>query len=186
MSDPGRDLSTDAEGDAPVRPHDFDGIQEFDNPMPNWWLALLVASIVFAFGYWAALHRYGEESDPGRELSARMDKAAQEAARKAGVLSNAILWSMSRDPSVVKAGREVYTTSCAPCHLPDLAGAIGPNLKDAVWIHGDKPMDIIKVITEGVAAKGMPTWGPMLGRQKITEVTAFILSHHPPPAVSAP
>ncbi len=186
MSDPVRDPSTDADGNAPVRPHDFDGIQEFDNPMPNWWLALLFASIVFAFGYWAVLHRYSEESDPGRELSARMEMASQEAAKKAGVLNNPILWNMSRDAAVVKAGKEVYAVSCAPCHLPDLAGAIGPNLKDSVWIHGGQPMDIVKVVTEGVAAKGMPTWGPMLGRQKISEVAAFILSHHQPPASPTP
>ncbi len=166
----------------PLRAHDFDGIQEFDNPMPNWWLALLIASIVFAFGYWAVMHRYVEESDPGKVLTAKMERASQEAARRAGVLSNPILWTMSRDATVVKAGKEVYLASCAPCHLPDLAGAIGPNLKDEIWIHGSQPLDILKVITEGVAVKGMPTWGPVLGRQKISEVAAFILSFHQPPA----
>lgn len=176
----------DSEGNAPVRPHDFDGIQEFDNPMPNWWLFLLFTSILFASAYWGVMHRYGKETDPGKELSARMELAAQEAARKAGVLSNPILWSMSRDANVVKAGKEVYVASCAPCHLPDLAGAIGPNLKDEIWIHGGQPLDIVKVITEGVAVKGMPTWGPLLGRQKIAEVAAFILSHHQPPGASAP
>jgi cytochrome c oxidase cbb3-type subunit 3 len=185
MSEHVRDPDTKVEADAPVRPHDFDGIQELDNPMPNWWLALFIASIAFAFGYWAVLHRYAEETDPGRELSARMEKAAQDAARKAGILNNGILWNMSRDAGVVRAGREVYAISCAPCHLADLAGAIGPNLKDSVWIHGGQPMDIVKVITEGVAAKGMPTWGPLLGRQKIAEVAAFILSVHQPPNAPA-
>lgn len=171
---------------APVREHDFDGIQEFDNPMPNWWLVILFSSIVYAFVYWGVLHRYTEETDPGKALITRMERATQEAAKAAGVLSDPILWSMSRDDAVVKAGREVYLASCAQCHLPDLAGAIGPNLKDKNWIHGEHPMEILKVITEGFAIKGMPTWGPVLGRQKISEVVAFILSFHQPPPESTP
>ncbi len=181
MSNPHGPQAQEGSGEAPVRPHDFDGIQEFDNPMPKWWLFILFTSIVYAFFYWAFLHRYTEERNPGKELTAQMELATQEAAKKAGVLSNPILWSMSRDAAVVKAGKDVYAASCAPCHLPDLAGAIGPNLKDEIWIHGGQPMDILKVITEGVAVKGMPTWGPVLGRQKISEVAAFILSFHQPP-----
>jgi len=186
MSEDDSNPPLDSQGNAPVRPHDFDGIQEFDNPMPNWWLSLLFMSILFAFVYWAVMHRYAEETDPGKELSAQMELATQEAARNAGVLSNPILWGMSRDSNVVKAGKEIYVASCAPCHLLDLAGAIGPNLKDEIWIHGGQPLDIVKVITEGVSVKGMPTWGPILGRQKIAEVTAFILSHQQPRSPSAP
>ena len=174
----------DSADEALLRPHQFDGIQEFDKPMPNWWLAILYASIVFAFAYWAVLHRYGEPTEPGRALNREMELSAQEAARKAGVLSDDILWQMSRDPAVVSAGGGVYRESCAACHLPDLAGAIGPSLRDEVWIHGGHPMEIFKIVAEGVAVKGMPTWGPVLGRRKIGEVVAFLLSHRTPPAGS--
>ena len=167
--------------EAPLRAHQFDGIQEFDKPMPNWWLFTLYATIVFAFGYWAVLHRYGKEVEPGLALTREMELSSQEAARKAGVWSNEILWKMSRDQAVVSAGSAVYRDSCAACHLADLGGAIGPNLKDSIWIHGGEPMQILKIVTEGVGAKGMPTWGPVLGRQKIGEVVAFVLSHHTPP-----
>lgn len=171
----------DFSSEAPLRPHEFDGIQEFDKSMPNWWLFTFYATIVFAFAYWAVLHRYGEDTAPGVALTREMELSAQEAARKAGVLNDDILWAMSRNPTVVSAGGQVYRDSCAACHLADLGGAIGPNLKDQVWIHGGRPMDILKIVTEGVGAKGMPTWGPVLGRQKIGEVVAFVLSHHTPP-----
>lgn len=172
-----------------LRPHQFDGIQELDNPMPNWWLGILFASIAFGLGYWTVMHS-GDPLSPGQKLRESMARSAEDAAKRSGQLSSSLLWKMSRDPSVVASGKTVYLGSCAPCHLPDLAGAIGPNLKDTVWIHGGDPMTILRVITEGVAVKGMPTWGPVLGRQKIAEVTAFILSHHqesaspPPPAPS--
>jgi len=89
---------------------------------------------------------------------------------------------LSRDPNAVKAGKETYTGLCAACHHAELTGAIGPNLRDNIWIHGSQPMQLVKVVTEGVQAKGMPTWGPNLGQKKISEVVAFILSHHTPPS----
>jgi cytochrome c oxidase cbb3-type subunit 3 len=41
---------------------------------------------------------------------------------------------------------------------------------------------MLKVVNEGVLTKGMPAWGPILGPKKVSEVLAFILSHHTPPA----
>lgn len=188
MSEPTMQRPASEEGLEVLRPHKFDGIQEFDNPMPNWWLAILGTSIAFALGYWAVNHAYGPDIEPGRILMEEMALAAQEAAKQSGQLSDPLLWTMSRDQAVVNNGRAVYATSCAPCHLPDLAGAIGPNLKDNIWIHGGNPMTVLRIITEGVAAKGMPTWGPVLGRQKIAEVAAFIMSHHQEgePIIQAP
>jgi cytochrome c oxidase cbb3-type subunit 3 len=87
---------------------------------------------------------------------------------------------MSKDSTAVQAGALTFQTTCASCHMPDLSGKIGPNLKDNLWIHGGKPVEIVHTITTGVAAKGMPTWGPVLGPTKINEVAAFILSYHSP------
>jgi cytochrome c oxidase cbb3-type subunit 3 len=87
---------------------------------------------------------------------------------------------MSKDPKMVQAGSLTFQTTCASCHMPDLSGKIGPNLKDNIWIHGGKPTEIVHTITTGVAAKGMPTWGPVLGKAKITEAASFVLSFHNP------
>ncbi len=64
----------------------------------------------------------------------------------------------------------------------NLTGGIGPSLVDAVWVHGGQPTQMLKVVNEGVLTKGMPAWGPILGPKKVSEVLAFILSHHTPPA----
>ena len=32
--------------------HSYDGIQEFDNPMPRWWVYLFWVTIVFSVLYW--------------------------------------------------------------------------------------------------------------------------------------
>jgi cytochrome c oxidase cbb3-type subunit 3 len=91
---------------------------------------------------------------------------------------------MSRNSVSVEAGRATFTSTCVACHLASLRGkdenatAIGPNLTDKNWIHGGRPTEIYDTVTKGVLAKGMPPWGPVLGPKKITEVVAYVLSHH--------
>jgi cytochrome c oxidase cbb3-type subunit 3 len=161
-----------------LRPHIYDGIQEYDKRLPNWWLFTLYASIVFAIIYWAYYHAYGSPAEAGPALVAQMKENAEKAARSSGVLTDELMWKMSRDPQVIEAGKATFLTTCASCHLPNLTGQIGPNLVDEFWIHGGTPLAVIKTINEGVLEKGMPSWGPLLGKQKITEVAAFIMSHH--------
>jgi cytochrome c oxidase cbb3-type subunit 3 len=89
------------------------------------------------------------------------------------------LWTMSTDPAVTASGEKIYRTNCVACHGPELKGGIGQNLTDATWIHGGKPIDLYNTVTTGVAAKGMPTWGPVLGPSRVAEVVAFVISKNP-------
>lgn len=175
MTDP-----ANAPHDDTLRPHTFDGIQEYDKRLPRWWLLTLYGTVAFAAAYWAYYHAYGIGTAPTKALEQEMAANTAAAAKKAGVIDDDALYRMSRDASAVAAGKTTFETTCAACHKPDLTGLIGPNLKDNEWIHGGKPMDAVKVITEGVLAKGMPPWGPMLGKQKISEVVAYIYSFHAP------
>jgi len=178
--------------DEPIRHHVFDGIQEYDKKLPNWWLMTLYGAIVFAAAYWFYYHYPTMHETSGERLERTMNAIALSAAKNSGAdLSDEQLWAMSRDPKVSGAGAMTFQTTCATCHMPDLTGKIGVNLRDNIWIHGGKPTEIIATITSGVPAKGMPTWGPVLGKAKIAEVAAFILSYHSPtdpiiPATSAP
>jgi cytochrome c oxidase cbb3-type subunit 3 len=167
----------------PIRPHVFDGIQEYDKRLPNWWLYTLYLTILFWVGYWG----YYEWLHIGR--SGQQTIGAQMARIEADRLSvakvdDAALWKMSQNPAFVEAGKATFAANCAACHLASLRGkgespvAIGPDLTDTSWIHGGKPTEVYDTIMKGVIAKGMPTWGPVLGAEKITEVTAYILSKH--------
>lgn len=166
--------------DGSLRPHSFDGIYEFDKRLPRWWLLTLYGAMIFAVLYWSYYHAYEIGQNPARALEAEMAENADRAARNSGVLSDELVWTLSHDPLVLAAGKTTFDTTCAACHKPDMTGLIGPNLVDNQWIHGGNPMDAIKTINEGVLAKGMPPWGPVLGKQKITEVTAYIFSTHKP------
>ena len=164
--------------DDQLRPHEFDGIQEYDRRLPNWWLATFYGAIIFWAGYWF----YYERAHLGPTNQARVEQqiAVIEAARLAAAPSvdDASLWKMSRNPVFVEAGRATFTTTCVSCHTEKLTGAIGPNLVDHLWIHGGRPTEIYHTVTNGVLVKGMPAWGPVLGPKKITEAVAYVLSYH--------
>jgi cytochrome c oxidase cbb3-type subunit 3 len=83
---------------------------------------------------------------------------------------------MSHTPTAVESGRQVFASTCAACHRADGGGNIGPNLTDAYWLHGSKPENIYSCVHDGVPNKGMPTWGPVLGEDKVETVVAYVLT----------
>ncbi|RKX34552.1 MAG: cytochrome C oxidase subunit III [Verrucomicrobia bacterium] len=172
-----------------IREHTYDGIQEYNKRLPNWWLFTLYGSIVFSFFYWFYYHQTGVGSFD-KEILARKMAVIEEAkeASQGQTLNDAGLWAMSTDAEAIAAGKATYEANCVACHLSSLRGkeesptAIGPSLVDGEWIHGGNPSEVMTVIVEGVPAKGMLAWGSILGENRISEVTAYVLSHHTPPA----
>ena len=170
-----------------LRPHTYDGIREYDKRLPNWWLWTLYGAIIFSIGYWSLVHHWGVTPEPGVAVTEEIRQNALLAAKNSGTVTDEQMWAMSKDPTMVDAGKATFSTTCVPCHGDHLQGKIGPTLIKDAWLHGGKPTEIIYTITNGVPVKGMPTWGPVLGRSRILEVASFILSlNHPPKAAPAP
>lgn len=159
--------------------HAYDGIQEYDNPLPTWWKLIFYATILVVPIYlWDPL---GIGVGPGREKVYQQELADFKAAHPATngpVMSDEQFIAMSKDPAKVAEGKAVFMTTCVACHRPDGGGLIGPNLTDDYWMHGGKPTEINKTINEGVLAKGMPNWGKMLKPAQTEAVTAYVLSIH--------
>lgn len=155
--------------------HVYDDIEEMDNHLPNWWLFILWTTIVFGFGYWFYYHASG--TGPG---SLEVYKAeATEAARKAASgkpTSDETLLALMNDPVAVDQGKTQFTQQCAACHGQKGEGLIGPNLTDKFWLHGGKPMDIHKTVSEGVVVKGMPAWERTLGAERVRSIVAYVLT----------
>ena len=169
----------------PLREHVYDGIQEFDQRLPNWWLYTLYGSIVFWVAYWFVHMIAHVVPADGTQIDAAMAKiSAAKMASSIDVSNDALFWDMSRNPVFVDAGKLTYTSNCVPCHLASLKGkgenpgAVGPNLTDTAWLHGGTPKEIYHTVATGVLPKGMPAWEPVLGQKKAAEVVAYILSYH--------
>jgi cytochrome c oxidase cbb3-type subunit 3 len=170
-----------------LRPHTYDGIQEYDQRLPNWWLYTLYGAIAFSIVFWFAHMIAGVLPTNERKVDVRMAEiAAIKLASSLDVTNDALFWDMSRNPVFVDAGKQTFTSLCVACHLTSLKGksesptAVGPDLVDQAWVHGGTPKEIYATVAKGVLAKGMPTWEPILGQKKSAEVVAYILSYHQP------
>ena len=180
--------------------HSWDGITEYDNPMPRWWLWTFYATIVWAIGYLIAypaiplvngatqgllgtsfrkevaaeIQRFDEANAP---IQARMTEVALQDIPDDAELSN----------YAMNAGGAVFRTWCAQCHGSGAAGAPGyPNLLDNVWLWGGSLEDIHLTIRHGIRDpqdpdtrySEMPRFGAdgLLERQQITQVVDHVLA----------
>ena len=159
-----------------VLEHDYDGIQEYDNRLPNWWLWTLWGAIVFSLGYWLVFHTYGIGKNPVAKYEAQMEGAAPSADLASRGLGETDLVAMSSDSDILAAGKAVYAQYCQVCHLEQGQGLVGPNLTDDYWLHGGSAVAIHETIVNGVVEKGMAAWGRQLGPERVDAVTAYLLT----------
>ncbi len=159
-----------------VRDHSFDGIEEFDNRLPNWWLFILYATILFALGYWFIFHIFGIGGSSAERYAAEQKAGIEAQMANASPVTDEGLIAIAVDPERVAEGQALFGQFCVACHLPQGQGIVGPNLTDSYWIHGATPSAIHTVIDKGILSKGMVAWGPQLGPQKLESLVAFVLS----------
>jgi len=174
-----------------LREHEFDGIVEYDQKLPNWWLFTLYGSIVFFVGFWIVFFQARLAPTHEERLDEQLAVIQKNRAEKMlSVLDDDNLWLMSKDPAITAEGKTLYTANCQTCHAPDLGGKnsgpqyIGQPLNDAEWLYGGgTPTGAFKTIHDGSPdpTKGMPPWGGILGSEKVAKIVAYIMSHHEAP-----
>jgi cytochrome c oxidase cbb3-type subunit 3 len=177
--------TTESPSDDHLLEHSYDGIQEYDNPLPRWWLAIFWATIIFTPLYILFFH-FG----PGLLAIDRYDRAMMLATEKQmaailamGEINENTLVGLMKDPSMMNGGKKVFTTKCATCHGMFGEGGIGPNLTDGYWLHGGQLMDVYRTVREGVPTKGMLAWERQLRPAELLAVTAHVgslLGSNPP------
>jgi cytochrome c oxidase cbb3-type subunit 3 len=151
-----------------------DGIEEYDNPLPDWWVGLFWFTIVWAIGYGLWYHVFADRSQV-KGLEEEM--AAADARWPAQAAASAAAAADFRvTPEAVAAGEQVFKQNCVVCHGDHLQGVIGPSFLDDEWLHGGQASDIIHTITVGVPAKGMVPWGGILSPEQINDVAAFVIT----------
>jgi cytochrome c oxidase cbb3-type subunit 3 len=167
--------------DENVLEHNYDGIQEYDNPLPKWWVWLFYITIAYSVLYWFNVPGIG--IGKGRVAAYEADLAKARAQQEALAAQNplthetdATLMAAMHDPATLAAGKALFTGTCFTCHAADGGGGIGPNLTDAYWIHGGTPTEILKTINAGVLDKGMPAWGQTLKPEQVRAAAVYVLT----------
>ena len=155
--------------------HNYDGIQELDNQLPRWWVWLFYITIIYSAVYLVYYHvsRTGDLQAAEYDKEMKAGEAVKLAAMGQFESSIATL-TPSTDAAVLNVGSQLYVKYCAPCHRADGGGLVGPNLTDNYWIHGSSYADTVKVIWDGVPAKGMITWKTVLKPEDIKAVASYI------------
>ncbi len=176
--------------------HSWDGIQEFNNPLPRWWLWTFYATIIWGIGYTIAYPAWPmlKEATPGilgfstrAEVQADIDAVAAANADIEMQLASAELSAISDDPALqsyaTNAGAAVFRTWCAQCHGSGAAGAKGyPNLLDDDWLWGGTIDEIHYTISHGIRNdedfdahwSQMPAFGDLLTEEEIGAVVQHV------------
>lgn len=188
------------EGDPNTTGHVWDGIEEFDNPMPRWWLWTFYATIIWGIGYviaypaWpmingatAGVLGWSTRANVAAEIQAVDEANAPINAKLEAADLTAIAGDAELGPYAISAGSAVFKTWCAQCHGSGAAGAKGyPNLLDDDWLWGGSMEDIHISVTHGIRNEDsdearyseMPAFGrdELLEEGQIDEVVNFVMS----------
>ena len=161
--------------------HEYDGIQELDNPTPAWFMYLFYGTMVFAVAYLLIYHVFGVgqlQYDEYKTEVAQAEVAKKEYLSKAANLVDENTVKLVTDQGAIKSGEGIFKQNCAACHGDKGQGVVGPNLTDDFWLHGGDIRSVFKTIKYGVSAKGMPTWEKQLSPGQISDVSNYIKTLH--------
>lgn len=157
--------------------HDYDGIRELNHPLPSWWLGTFILTVIFGTGYYIA-YTFLDAKTINQELAEDLkvvEKKQSEFEAKQGKFNLEEYTKIANDPKNMKAAKKLYKRKCSACHGKQGEGGVGPNLSDKYWLHGDGSLaTVYNTINKGVIDKGMASWGPVLGKEKVYAILKYV------------
>lgn len=169
---------TKSADDARLIDHSYDGIREYDNPLPGWWRAMFWGAIVFAAGYWVWFHVAGWGTSPDAKYKVALAQYAEQKDQRERAelrdINEDLFVRNAQNPATVAKGKEIFGVRCASCHAPEGQGLIGPNLTDGYQLHGATRMDIFKTVRGGVPGTAMLAWGEQMPATDVVAVATFV------------
>lgn len=184
MSNTTNSNSTQVEVDASEKhlllDHSYDGIHEFNNPLPSWWQFTFYGAIIFAIFYFIFYHMLGGPSlrEEFSKDYAKIEAIKAEEAKKSGAFDLAAYEVIVKNDGI-KKGEVIFTDNCVSCHKEKGIGDIGPNLTDEYWLWAKgTPETIFPVVFNGVPQNGMPVWSEILTKEEIYQVVAYVQTLH--------
>ena len=156
-------------------------LQEYNNPLPRWWIWLFYITIVFSLAYlyfypglgartgaweWTSTGEYRQEmANSERELAPMYQQFASTSVE-----------TLAADPAAQALGQRLFLNHCAQCHASDGGGSKGfPNLSDKDWLYGGEP-DMIKTSILNGRNGVMPPFGSALGQEGVRDTAHYVRS----------
>ncbi|MFM2280652.1 MAG: cytochrome c oxidase, cbb3-type, subunit [Pseudomonadota bacterium] len=186
--------------------HEWDGIQELNNPLPRWWLWTFYATIVWAIAYTIAYPAWPllKENTKGMLGFSSRQVVAEDIAKATDAqkvfldkIAAMPVADIAKDQELsqfaMNGGAAAFKVNCAPCHGSGASGGPGfPNLNDNDWLWGGKIDDIYATINHGIRSEDadtrtseMPAFGEMLEADQIKQVASYVVSLSGTPADAA-
>jgi cytochrome c oxidase cbb3-type subunit 3 len=156
--------------------HEYDGIQEFDNPTPGWWHVLFLGSVVFSLFYvvfWHFSPLAWSIHDTWLADKTREDKRIFGALGQMEPDAKTIM-SLTGKPDLMNVGDGMFRTNCAQCHAADGGGINGVNLTDDHYKNVKKVDDIFAVLTTGAGNGAMPAWKNSFSKNELILLSAYV------------
>ncbi len=160
--------------------HVYDGIEEYDNPLPKWWFQLFIWSMVWAvvyliwypgLGAWKGLGGWTQV----KQLEQEMESAQEGYKKTYDPFMEEAIADLAHNSKAMEVGFRLFMDNCTLCHGADGGGNIGiPDLTDGDWLYGGDPDAILQTITHGRRGS-MPAWGKIIGSEASTQVTEYVL-----------
>ena len=158
--------------------HNYDGIQEFDNPLPGWWKAIFWISIIFCvpYTYWYHIADGNSVYDKYEaDVAAQMEREGAGGPVAEGATG---LMALMNDTTHMARGKAKYSTICLACHGPDGGGVpgLGPNMCDDNYKNVKKIEDILTVMEDGIPGTAMLSQSASLNPGEMADVAAYVAS----------
>lgn len=163
------------------RPHTFDGIEEYNNPLPRWWMWLFGITIIFTLIYLFLYPGLGNFLgylgwSQQQQWSTESQAATQQYAPLFASLGKTPIPALVQDPHAIQVAERLFINNCATCHGPNGQGAKGfPNLTDNQWLFGGNPEDIETSIAKGRQGIMPPMVGAIGGETQVPLVANYVL-----------
>ena len=184
--------------DPPTTGHSWDGIEEYDNPMPRWWVWIFIITIIWSVGYWIAMPAwpgiqsatsgllgYSSRANVATEISDFEARNEQFFVQLVETDLDEIRENDELHRFAVNAGGAVFAAHCSQCHGTGGGGvqASGfPNLLDDDWLWGGTVEDILETVAWGIRNEEypearyseMPAFGEILEPSEIDALVAHV------------
>jgi cytochrome c oxidase cbb3-type subunit 3 len=168
--------ATPAEHSDRLLDHEYDGIQEYDNPTPGWWHGIFLVSIIFSVFYMAFFHTSPMAWSVHDQHAAAQAREFQRLFAQIGELAvdEPTILKMKDDSKWMAVAAGMFRGKCASCHGADGQGLVGPNMTDDSYKNVKTLLDIPRVITEGAANGAMPAWKVSLSTNEVVLLSSYV------------